>query len=81
MALDDNFNKTRQKLDVEMKTKETADVFADTQKTDKVSRMTNASSLISKISDGSNPVSYTHLDVYKRQHLIFAHIGFGKLCL
>lgn len=64
LALDDNFNKTRQKLDAEMKTKEAADIFADAQKTDKVSRMTNASSLISKISDGSNLTLDPDLDSY-----------------
>lgn len=64
LALDDNFNKTRQKLDNEMKTKEAADIFSDAQKTDKVSRMTNASSLIAKISDGSNLTLDPDLDSY-----------------
>jgi len=64
LELDDNFNKTRQKLDGEMKTKEAADVFADAKKTDKVSRMANASSLIAKISDGSNLTLDPDLDSY-----------------
>lgn len=64
IELDDNFNKTRQKLDDEMKTKEAADIFADAQKTDKVSRMANASSLIAKISDGSNLTLDPDLDSY-----------------